>query len=88
MVLLKNSTNKEQLKEQYDQLWNDLLETDEYKVENIMKKANNELLTKRERWGPILKPFRTHLMWIIPLCALVVAILLYVIFIWVALIVE
>lgn len=88
MVLLKDSTNKEKLSEQYEQLWNELLNTDEYKVERIIKKANNELKTRREHWEALLNPFKTHLTWIIPLSALGVAILIYVIFIWIALLVE
>ncbi|OME30924.1 hypothetical protein [Paenibacillus odorifer] len=88
MVILKDSANKDSIKEQYDQLWEALLNTDEHKVENIIRIANNQLLTKREKCIALLKPFKTHLTWIIPLSALVVAILLYVIFIWVSLLVE
>ncbi len=88
MVILKDSTNKDSIKEQYDQLWKEFLNTDEHKVENIIKIANNQLLTKRDQWIRVLKPFKTHLTWIIPLSTVATAILLYVIFIWVALLVE
>lgn len=88
MVLLKDSPNKKIIRKQYDQLWIDFLNTDEDKVKKIIKNSNNKLRTKSEQLKTLLQPFNTHLTWIIPLCALVVAVLLYIIFIWVALLVE
>ncbi|AIQ60090.1 hypothetical protein [Paenibacillus borealis] len=88
MVKLKDSTNKDSIKEQYDQLWNEFLNTEENKVKIILRNANNGLLTKRKQLLLLLNPFKTHLTWIILLAALGTAILLYVIFICVALLVE
>ncbi|MHA6533248.1 hypothetical protein [Paenibacillus sp. BAC0078] len=88
MVPLKESSNKEMIQNQYEQLWIEFLNSDENKVEKILKRAQRELLPTKEKWLQRLKPFKTHLLWIVPLSALIVAILLYVIFIWVALLVE
>ncbi|WP_019908613.1 hypothetical protein [Paenibacillus sp. HW567] len=88
MVPLKESSNKEILQTQYEQLWIEFLNSDENKVERILNRAQRELLPTKEKWLQRLKPFQTHLLWIVPLSALIVAILLYVIFIWVALLVE
>ncbi|NUU61993.1 hypothetical protein [Paenibacillus agri] len=88
MVLLKQSPDKDKVQEQYNQLWDNLLNINEQKATKIIKKANKGVLSKRERLKIIARPLKTHLIWIIPLSALAVAILLYVIFIWVALLVE
>ncbi|MFF2014550.1 hypothetical protein [Paenibacillus sp. NPDC058177] len=88
MVLLKQSPDKEKVKEQYNQLWESLLNIDEKHATKIINKANEGVLPKKERLKIIAHPLKTHLIWIVPLSALAVAILIYVIFIWVALFVE
>ncbi|MFC3746078.1 hypothetical protein [Paenibacillus sp. GCM10012306] len=88
MILLKQSPDKDKVQEQYNQLWESLLNIDEKQAAKIIKKANKGILPTKERLKIIAQPLKTHLIWIIPLSALAAAILLYVIFIWVALLVE
>ncbi|WP_342415944.1 hypothetical protein NST83_24170 [Paenibacillus sp. FSL R10-2782] len=97
MVLLKDSSTKEVIREQYEELWSELLIRDEKKAEHVLKKLEYELLPTRQKilspfknliWEKILAPFKTHLTWIIPLSVITFFVLAYVIFIWVALWVE
>lgn len=97
MVLLKDSSTKEVIREQYEQLWSELLIRDEEKAELILKKLEYELLPTREKilrpfknltWKKILSPFKTHLTWIIPLSVITFFVLAYVLFIYVSLWIE
>jgi hypothetical protein len=78
MILLKESSKKELLRDQYEQLWSELLISDEEKAEEILKKLKYELLPFRKK---ILIPFKTHLTWIIPFCVIAFFVLAYVLFI-------
>ncbi|MGR6762554.1 hypothetical protein ACU1JV_12015 [Paenibacillus sp. T2-29] len=62
MVLLKDSSTKEEIREQYEQIWSELLNKDEKKAEHVLKKLEYELLPTRQRilrwWGKILSPLK------------------------------
>ncbi|WP_068497675.1 hypothetical protein [Paenibacillus kribbensis] len=92
MVLLKDSSNKEVIREQYEQLWSELLIKDEKKAEVVLKKLEYELLPTRQKilrpWEKILSPFKTRLIWIILLSVIAFFLLAYVLFIYVSLWVE
>ncbi|GGF71341.1 hypothetical protein GCM10010912_15610 [Paenibacillus albidus] len=88
MTLLKDSSNLDQAKTKHEQLWADFLNTDEETVDRILDKARVGLLPMPEKLRSRLRPFRTPLLWLIPLGALATAVLLYVVFIWAALWVE
>ncbi|MBE0336120.1 hypothetical protein E0698_06385 [Paenibacillus sp. 23TSA30-6] len=97
MVLLKDSSTKEVIREQYEQLWSELLIRDEEEAELILKKIEYELLPTREKilrpfknltWEKTLSPFKTHLTWIIPLSVISFLLLAYVLFIYISLWIE
>ncbi|OAB42308.1 hypothetical protein [Paenibacillus glacialis] len=81
MILLKDSSKKELLRDQYEQLWSELLISDEEKAEKILKKLKYELLPSRKK--KLLKNtlIPTHLAWIIPSCVIAFFGLAYVLFI-------
>ncbi|MGF7048847.1 hypothetical protein J2T13_003355 [Paenibacillus sp. DS2015] len=91
MRLLKESSKKELLRDQYEQLWSELLTSDEEKAEKILKELNYDLLPSRKKkihrfktprtLKNTLLPFKTHLTWIIPLCVIALYVLAYVLFI-------
>ncbi|URJ47329.1 hypothetical protein MF628_001954 [Paenibacillus polymyxa] len=92
MVLLKDSSTKEEIREQYEQIWSELLNKDEEKAEHVLKKLEYELLPTRQkilrRWGKILSPFKKRFIWIILLSVVGFFLLAYVLFIYVSLWVE
>ncbi|MBE9917413.1 hypothetical protein G8C92_25685 [Paenibacillus donghaensis] len=91
MALLKDSSNKEIIREKYEELWNDLLIQDENKAIQVLEKLNYELLPIHQKlarpfrthftFEKALTPFKTHLTWIIPLTIIIFFVLAYVIFI-------
>lgn len=92
MVLLKDSSTKEAIREQYEQIWSELLNKDEEKAEHVLKKLEYELLPTRQRilrqWGEILSPLKKRFIWIILLSVIGFFLLAYVLFIYVSLWVE
>lgn len=92
MVLLKDSSTKEAIREQYEQIWSELLNKDEEKAEHVLKKLEYELLSTRQRilrqWGKILSPLKKRFIWIILLSVIGFFLLAYVLFIYVSLWVE
>ncbi|MGG1619550.1 hypothetical protein ACIFQM_07825 [Paenibacillus sp. NRS-1782] len=92
MVLLKDSSTKEVIREQYEQLWSELLIRDEEKAERILKKLEYELLpTHKKILRPlkkILSPFKTRLIWILLLSVIAFFLVAYVLFIYVSLWIE
>lgn len=92
MVLLKESSTKEEIREQYEQIWNELLNKDEEKAEHVLKKLEYELLPTRQkilkRWGKILSPFKKRFIWIILFSVIGFFLLAYVLFIYVSLWIE
>ncbi|ASR49523.1 hypothetical protein B4V02_23965 [Paenibacillus kribbensis] len=92
MVLLKDSSSKEVIREQYEQLWSELLLRDEEKAEHVLKKIEYELLPTRQKilrpWKKIISPFKTRLIWIILFSVMGLYLLAYVLFIFVSLWIE
>ncbi|MBO3287576.1 hypothetical protein MKY98_26700 [Paenibacillus sp. FSL M8-0228] len=92
MVLLKDSSTKEAIREHYEQIWSELLNKDEEKAEHVLKKLEYELLPTRQkilrRWGKILSPFKKRFIWIILFSVIGFFLLAYVLFIYVSLWVE
>ncbi|MCP3796423.1 hypothetical protein [Paenibacillus sp. CH40] len=92
MVLLKDSSTKEAIREQYKQIWNELLNKNEEKAEHMLKKLENELLPTRQktlrRWGKILSPLKKRFIWIILFSVIGFFLLAYVLFIYVSLWIE
>ncbi|MGG4186684.1 hypothetical protein ABEW24_25455 [Paenibacillus jamilae] len=92
MVLLKDSSTKEAIREQYEQIWSELLNKDEEKAEHVLKKLEYELLPIRQktlrRWGEILSPLKKRFIWIILFSVIGFFLLAYVLFIYVSLWVE
>ncbi|MCC3380464.1 hypothetical protein ACFQY3_04275 [Paenibacillus farraposensis] len=92
MVLLKDSSTKEAIREQYEQIWSELLNKDEEKAEHVLKKLEYELLPTRQRilrqWEEILSPLKKRFIWIILLSVIGFFLLAYVLFIYVSLWVE
>lgn len=87
-MLLKDSPDQKRIEEQYKDLWKNALHSDVESVEKMLYRANLSLMPKRVQWIERLAPFRTHLTWIIPLSVLSTITLLYVAFVWIALLVE
>ncbi|MBU9707602.1 hypothetical protein KSP24_11770 [Paenibacillus sp. AK121] len=92
MVLLKDSSTKEEIREQYEQIWSELLNKDEKKAEHVLKKLGYELLPTRQRilrwWGKILSPLKKRFIWIILFNVIGFFLLAYVLFIYVSLWIE
>lgn len=88
MTLLKNSPDKEEIKDRYDQLWTRFLELEDEKVEKILEKAEYELMPTKGKLAYSLRPFKTHLIWIIPVSIISLFLILYFLFLWVSLLVE
>ncbi|ADO56201.1 MULTISPECIES: hypothetical protein [Paenibacillus] len=92
MVLLKDSSTKEEIREQYEQIWSELLNKDEKKAEHVLKKLEYELLPTRQRilrwWGKILSPLKKRFIWIILFNVIGFFLLAYVLFIYVSLWIE
>ncbi|WP_420540140.1 hypothetical protein ACN92M_10210 [Paenibacillus polymyxa] len=92
MVLLKDSSTKEEIREQYEQVWSELLNKDEKKAEHVLKKLEYELLPTRQRilrrWGKILSPLKKRFIWIILFSVIGFFLLAYVLFIYVSLWIE
>ncbi|MEC0234526.1 hypothetical protein P4H71_09325 [Paenibacillus kribbensis] len=92
MVFLKDSSRKEVIQAQYEQLWSELLIRDEEKAERILKKLEYELLPTRQKilrpLKEILSPFKTRLIWIILFSVIAFFLLAYVLFIYVSLWIE
>ncbi|MGW8958135.1 hypothetical protein [Paenibacillus sp. NPDC055715] len=92
MVLLKDSSTKEAIREQYEQIWSELLNKDEEKVEHVLKKLEYELLPTRQKilrpLKKILSPFKTRLIWIILFSVIAFYLVAYVLFIYISLWVE
>ncbi|MBB3127069.1 hypothetical protein FHS19_001723 [Paenibacillus rhizosphaerae] len=88
MALLKNSPELEEIKEQYHQLWNSFLEREDEQVRGILTRAEFELMSEKGKLLHALRPFKTHLLWIIPISVIVVILVLYFLFLWVSLLVE
>lgn len=88
MALLKDSPKLDSYRARYQQLWDQLQYEDEAKAEQLLLHMNDRLLPAHRRFLAKLKPFKTHSLWIIPLSVLVTLTLLYVGFVWVALLVE
>ncbi|AZH29197.1 MULTISPECIES: hypothetical protein [Paenibacillus] len=92
MVLLKDSSTKEAIRVQYEQIWSELLNKDEEKAEHVLMKLEYELLPTRQkiqrRWGKILSPLKKRFIWIILLSVIGFFLLAYVLFIYVSLWVE
>ncbi|WP_223066011.1 hypothetical protein [Paenibacillus caui] len=87
-MLLKDSPNIQEIREKYDQLWGKFQDVNELKVRKAIEKASFEILPIKEKFSVATRPFRTHLIWLIPLCVIIFMILIYILFVWVALIVE
>lgn len=88
MAQLKDSPKLDMYRVQYQQLWDQLQNEDEDKVEELLYHINKRLLPAHRRFMAQLRPFKTHSLWIVPLSVLVTLSLLYVGFVWVALLVE
>ncbi|MET3211097.1 UNVERIFIED_CONTAM: hypothetical protein ABIC26_004061 [Paenibacillus sp. PvR008] len=92
MVLLKDSSNKEEIRERYEQIWNELLVRDEEKAEVVLKKLEYELLPTHQKilrpLKKILSPFKTRLIWIILFSVIAFYLVAYVLFIYISLWVE
>ncbi|ALS09928.1 hypothetical protein ABE82_26295 (plasmid) [Paenibacillus peoriae] len=92
MVLLKNSSTKEAVREQYEHIWNELLNKDEEKAEYVLKKMEYELLPTRQkilrRWGRIFSPLKNRFIWIILLSVIGFFLFAYVLFIYASLWIE
>ncbi|MEQ7051338.1 hypothetical protein [Paenibacillus alvei] len=88
MVLLKDSLNLEELRASYQQLWDELQDVDDERVEEIIENVRYELMPLNRRIIYKLHMIKSHLLWIIPLSVIGVTILGYVLFVWIALLVE
>ncbi|OZB91237.1 hypothetical protein [Paenibacillus sp. XY044] len=88
MALLRDSSQQDELKEQYDRLWIDFQHMEDRKVQNLLNEVEYKLLSRKEKLFEMLQPFRTHTIWVIPVSVIFVLVTLYTLFIWVALWVE
>ncbi|CAM4421618.1 hypothetical protein U9M73_08410 [Paenibacillus phoenicis] len=92
-MLLKDSSAKEETRARYEYIWNhQLLTIDEEKVGKVLDKLEYELLPFRQkllkRWDKVLDLFKSKFIWIIPLIVIITLILFYVLFVFVALLVD
>ncbi|MDN4090966.1 hypothetical protein [Paenibacillus polymyxa] len=85
MAFLEDSSKKEEIRERYEQLWEELLVRDEEEAEKVLEKLEYRFLPTSQK---IIRPFKTHLTWIIPLGVIIFFVLAYVLFIYIALWVE
>ncbi|MCG7410867.1 hypothetical protein MH117_26125 [Paenibacillus sp. ACRRX] len=88
MALLKDSSTLDEYKASYAQLWDELQHVEEEKFEKIIENMRYELLPTNKKLLHILQPFKTHLLWLIPLSVIGVLTMAYVLFIWISLLVE
>lgn len=88
MALLRDSSQREELKEQYDRLWIEFQQLEDRKVEALLNEVEYKLLSRKEKLFDMLQPFRTHTIWVIPVSVISVMVTLYSLFIWAALWVE
>ncbi|ADO59814.1 hypothetical protein [Paenibacillus polymyxa] len=53
MVTLKDSPNKKEIREHYEQVWNELLERDEEEAKRVLEKLTSELLVTDKEEGEV-----------------------------------
>lgn len=88
MPLLRDSSQAANHQARYEQIWNQLQLSDEKKADKILTLMEYKLLPRRLKIRYKLQSLQTHWIWIIPVSVLLTLSLLYVLFLWAALIVE
>lgn len=88
MVLLKDSSNQEDYRARYENSWRKLQDIDEAETLKILDFIDYRTLSRKQKIMYKLQPFKTHLLWIIPLSVITVVVLLYAIIVLTALLVE
>ncbi|WP_037283913.1 hypothetical protein [Saccharibacillus sacchari] len=87
-ITVQDSPGLDEIRAEYDQLWTDLQHANAKKAARILKRSRRALLPSGQRLAERLQPFRSRLLWAIPLGTAAAVSASYVAFIWVALWVE
>lgn len=87
-VTVQDSPDFDEIRAEYDQLWTDMQHVNAKKAARILERSRRAVLPTSQRLTERLKPFRTHLLWAIPLGTVAAVSASYVAFIFVALWVE